>query len=142
MTKSQALILTLMAVLLTLSLWSLNAKPLSGDQTEKTTMAIATDSASNLWLHVEVETSWGWFWQKSKGLAYVTVGKNGPQRHAVGKLCVQLQAHDTQDKCLTDADSLVITESRKGLGIPKRTAYVTAWTEAPALDTTRVEIRP
>jgi hypothetical protein len=100
------------------------------------------DTVANLWLSLEVETSWGWFWQKTTGKAFVTVGKNSPVRHPVGKLYVRLVAHDSTQKVLANADSIVIFEKKKGLGIPRRTAYLTAWTEDPALDTTRVHIAP
>jgi len=94
------------------------------------------------WLHVEVETSYGWFWQKSTGIAYTTTGRDSKQLVKVGKLCVRLAAHDTTVKCLENADSVVLFEQKKGVGIKKCTAYVTAWTENPKLDTLRTEMAP
>lgn len=94
------------------------------------------------WLHVEVETSYGWFWQKSTGIAYITTSRDSKQFVKVGKLCVRIIAHDTTTKCLENADSVVVIEKRKGIAIPKRTAFVTAWTENPVLDTLRVEMKP
>ncbi|HEY3295614.1 MAG TPA: hypothetical protein VGL38_09245 [bacterium] len=101
------------------------------------------DSAKPLpWLHVEVETSYGWFWQKSTGIAYTTAGRDSKQRVKVGKLCVRLAAHDTTVKCLENADSVVVFEQKKGVGIHKLTAFVSAWTENPKLDTLRVQMNP
>jgi len=94
------------------------------------------------WLHVEVETSYGWFWQRSTGVAYTTAGKDSKQRIKVGKLCLRLVAHDTTTQCLENADSITVFESKKGVGIKKCTAYVTAWTESPKLDTLRVQMAP
>jgi hypothetical protein len=94
------------------------------------------------WLHVEVETSYGWFWQKSTGIAYTTVSRDSKQLVKVGKLCVQLVAHDTTTKCIENADSVVIFEKKSGVAIPKKIAYVAAWTEDPKLDTLRVHLAP
>jgi hypothetical protein len=94
------------------------------------------------WLHVEVETSYGWFWQKSKGIAYVTASKDSKQLIKAGRLCVRLMAHDTTIKRVDKADSIVVIEKKWGIAIPKRTAYVAAWTEDPVMDTLRVEMAP
>ena len=37
---------------------------------------------------------------------------------------------------------IVIVEHKKGMGIPKRTARVTAWSIDPTRDTTRVQLAP
>jgi hypothetical protein len=142
MNHHRYLIFGLLALALLAGSALLCAQPAASNPAPATSQNVAVDSASNLWLHVDVETNYGWFWQKSTGRAYVTEGKDGKKRHAVGKLCLQLVAHDSTVQCLSGADSILVTEKKKGLGIHKRTAYVTAWTENPALDTTRVQITP
>jgi len=114
-----------------------------GQQTPASGTVAPADSIKALpWLHVEVETSYGWFWQKSTGIAYTTAGRDSRQRVKVGKLCVRLAAHDTTTKCVENADSVVVFEQKKGVGIHKLTAFVTAWTEDPKLDTLRVQMNP
>jgi hypothetical protein len=120
----------------------LSAQPPAAAQTPTTSQSVAVDTASHLWLHVDVETNYGWFWQKSTGRAYVTEDKEGKVPHSVGKLCLRLVAHDSTEQCVSGMDSIRIFEKKKGLGIHKRTAYVTAWAESPRLDTTRVQITP
>jgi hypothetical protein len=94
------------------------------------------------WLHVEVETSWGWFWQTSKGHAWVTVDKQDTLPSDVGKLCIRLTAHGTNQKCEYGAHKIAIEEKKRGVQIAKKTAIVTAWTELPTLDTVTVSMEP
>ncbi|MFZ5432429.1 MAG: hypothetical protein ACOZB3_01525 [Calditrichota bacterium] len=94
------------------------------------------------WLRVEVETSWGWFWQKSTGRAYVTVDKKTQARTKAGTLHIRLEAHNINEKTVTDADSISISERKRGLGIPKRVAVVTAWAENPDIEETTVALEP
>ncbi|MDD5088948.1 MAG: hypothetical protein PHI18_09155 [bacterium] len=102
------------------------------------TMADSTTA----WLRVEVETSWGWFWQKSTGRAYVMADRDSPRRVKAGKLCISLEAHKITEKCVDNADSLVVFEKKRGVGIPKRTAVVTAWAESPDLDEVSASLEP
>jgi len=134
-------------ILFAVALALLLAAAIAGSQQHKetTTLAVAADADTVRplpWLHVEVETSYGWFWQKSTGIAYTTAGRDSKQLVKVGKLCVRLAAHDTTLKCEENADSVVIFEHKKGVAIKKCTAYVTAWTESPKLDTLRVQMAP
>jgi hypothetical protein len=109
---------------------------------EAQTSALTDSVAATAWLHVEVETSWGWFWQKSKGLAYVIKEKNSQQRVKVGKLCLRLEAHGWHEECHDNADSIVVIEKKRGVAIPKRIARVTAWTENPKLGPTTTSLEP
>ncbi len=99
-------------------------------------------TGAGAWLHVDVETSYGWFWQKSVGRAYLTKTRESKERVKAAKLCVRLVAHDSTEKCVTGQDSLVVVEHKKGMGIPKRVARVAAWTINPTRDTTRVQLAP
>lgn len=131
----------ILAVLLCAANWNgtVRAQPVA--ETAAPTAAI-TDSAALPWLHVEVETSYGWFWQKSTGRAYVTTGRKSAERVKVGKLCIQLVAHDTTRFCFEQADSITVFEKKRGVGISKREAFVTAWTFEPALEPTTVSLKP
>ncbi|MBU0509018.1 hypothetical protein KKH27_09315 [bacterium] len=102
----------------------------------------ADTAAPPAWLRVEVETSWGWFWQKSTGRAYVMVDKKSQQRLKAGTLHVRLEAHNITEKHMDNADSVVVFEKKRGLGIPKRIAVVTAWAENPDLEETSVALEP
>lgn len=115
------------------------AQPVAGHDVQ---IAAIADTAALPWLHVEVETSYGWLWQKSTGRAYVTAGRKNAERVKVGKLCIQLVAHDTTRFCLEQADSITVFERKRGLGISKREAVVTAWTFAPSLEPTTVSLKP
>ncbi len=94
------------------------------------------------WLHVEVETSYGWFWQKSKGRAWVTAGKQDTTPMNVGSLCIRLAAHDTTLKCDSNTNEISLQEKKRGIQIKKHTAIVSAWAENPALDTVTVSMEP
>jgi len=94
------------------------------------------------WLHVEVETNWAWFWQKSQGRAWVTAGQKDTMRINVGKLCLRLAAHDTTQKCEYGASEITLKEKKRGVQIRKRAATVSAWSEFPALDTMTVKMEP
>ena len=94
------------------------------------------------WLHVEVETNWAWFWQKSKGRAWVTMGQRDTLPADVGKLCIQLTAHETNQKCEYGKHEITIEEKKRGVQIAKRTAIVSAWAEVPDLDTVTVSMEP
>jgi hypothetical protein len=102
----------------------------------------AAESDTSAYLHVEVETSYGWFWQKSIGRAYVTAGRDSKQKINVGKLCVKLEAHDSHENCLMQVDSMGVSEKKRGIAIPKRTAKVTAWCEDPKLGPITVTMEP
>lgn len=94
------------------------------------------------WLHVEVETNWAWFWQKSKGRAWITEGRQDSLTLDVGKLCIQLTAHGTAQKCLYGVHEITIDEKKWGVQIAKRTAIVSAWTDQPVLDAVTVKMEP
>lgn len=138
-------------VVLILTIIALVALGLAENDSETTTATeplamtdstgVAIDS-TQAWLRVEVETSWGWFWQKSTGRVYVMVDKQSRQRMKAGKLCARLEAHDITEKYVDNADSLVVIEKKRGLGIPKRTAVVTAWAESPNLEEVSVALEP
>ena len=120
---------------------ALVARP-RAQEPEETKTEIEVPTQPQAWLHVEVETSYSWFHQKSKGRAWVTVGKNDSTRVKVGKLCISLAAHDQKDSCAANADEIVISEKRRGVQIRKRTAIVSAWTDQPVLDTVIVKMEP
>lgn len=111
-------------------------------ETVTTEQPLTMPDATTAWLRVEVETSWGWFWQKSTGRAYVMADKDSPRRVKAGKLCVSLEAHKITEKCAENADSVVVFEKKRGVGIPKRTAVVTAWAESPDLEEVSVALEP
>ena len=115
--------------------------PLYADEVKKDSLVADTTTALP-WLHVEVETSWGWFWQKSSGKAYTYASKDSKQRVKVGNLCIKLEAHETHQFCEVNADSIVITEKKRGIAIPKRTAIVTAWAENPKLGPSTASLEP
>ncbi len=102
----------------------------------------AIDFHAPPWLHVEVETSYSWFHQRSKGRAWVTTGKQDTTPVKVGKLCIRLAAHDTTLKCEANVDEISLQEKKKGIQIKKRTAIVSAWAENPVLDTVTVHMEP
>ena len=104
--------------------------------------AVADDLRVLPWLHVEVETSYGWFWQKSKGHAWVTEGKQDTTPVKVANLCIRLAAHDTTLKCEPNTDEIMIQEKKRGVQIKKHTAIVTAWAENPNLDSVTVKMEP
>ena len=109
---------------------------------EKTRTVTEISAQPPGWLHVEVETSWGWFWQKSKGRAWVTYDRQDTLPFQVGKLCIQLTAHGTTQKCLYGAHEITIEEKKHGVQIAKKTAIVSAWTDLPVLDTMMVKMEP
>jgi hypothetical protein len=115
--------------------------PLYADEVKKDSL-VADTTTTLPWLHVEVETSWGWFWQKSSGKAYTYASKDSKQRVKVGNLCIKLEAHETHQFCEVNADSIVITEKKRGIAIPKRTAIVTAWAENPKLGPSTASLEP
>ena len=94
------------------------------------------------WLHVEVSTNYGWFWQKSSGRAWVTISQKDTTRVNVGELCIRMQAHDTSQTCETNVSELTVSEKKKGIQIKKRTAIVSAWTVNPTVDTVTVRMEP
>lgn len=130
-----------LAAAMSAAIWqgTIHAQPAPESATQT---PIIIDSAALPWLHVEVETSYGWFWQKSTGRAFVTAGRKSAERIKVGKLCIQLVAHDTTRFCLEHADSITVFEKKRGVGISKREAFVTAWTFEPALEPTTVSLKP
>jgi len=121
-------------------------QPLEEAQTETappdTSSPNSTEPPPLAWLRVEVETSWGWFWQKSTATAYVMENRITRRRLKAGKLCLRLEAHDITENCVENADSLVVTERKRGIAIPKRTAVATAWAENPDLEETSVALEP
>lgn len=122
----------------------------TGKHTEHFTMPLyaqdvppgAIDFRALPWLHVEVETSYSWFHQRSKGRAWVTVGKQDTTPVKVGQLCIRLAAHDTTMKCEANVDEISLQEKKKGVQIRKRTAVVTAWADNPILDSVTVKMEP
>lgn len=118
---------------------------LTADETQtditRTTVALTGDS-TRVYLHVTAETSYGWFWQRSTGRAYTTSDVKGKQRVKVDKLCLTLMAHDTTTQCVEQADSIVVTEKKRGIAIPRRTVRLSAITEGPVLGPETMEIRP
>lgn len=142
MTKWGILIIAVMAAL----------AALSGTHTERFTMPLYAQQPQQIavpetvvelpWLHVEVETSYGWFWQKSRGRAWVTAGKQDTMPVSVGNLCIRLAAHDTTIKCEANTNEISLQEKKKGIQIKKRIAVVSAWAESPALDTVTVRMEP
>ena len=116
--------------------------PLYADPPEETQAIIELPVRPPAWLHVEVETNWAWFWQKSKGRAWITEGRQDSLTLDVGKLCIQLTAHGTAQKCLYGVHEITIDEKKWGVQIAKRTAIVSAWTIQPVLDTVTVKMEP
>jgi hypothetical protein len=123
----------------------------TGSESEKSVIpvhAAAIESASSdttavrAWLHVEVETNWGWFWQKSTGRAFTTSSKDAKDRVKVGLLCIKLEAHKSDEKCLQNADSIGISEKVNGIGVEKKTAKVIAWAEHPHIEADSVSLNP
>jgi hypothetical protein len=102
----------------------------------------AVPDTARVWLKVEVETSYGWFWQTSVGHVQVLSDPDHPHRIPAGKLCARLIAHDTTVTCLENADSLVIIEKKRGIFIGKREARLSAWAENPAIKETSVSLKP
>ena len=102
----------------------------------------APADTSRAWLKLEIETSYGWFWQTSVGKAYVLADPDHPRPFKAGKLCGRLIAHDTTVTCLEKADTLIITEKKKGIFIGKREAFFSAWSESPNLKIERVSMKP
>jgi hypothetical protein len=97
---------------------------------------------SRAWLKLEIETSYGWFWQKSVGHAYLLTDPEHPRPLKAGKLCARLVAHDTTVVCHENADTLIITEHKKGIFIGKREAFLSAWCENPNVKIERVNMKP
>ncbi len=110
------------------------------DSTGQQVMVI--EDSVKAYLHVFVETSYGWFWQRSTGRAFTTSDKEGKLRTKVDKLCLTLVAHDSITQCVENADSIVVQEKKRGPGIKKRTAHVAAWTEGPNLGPEKMEMKP
>lgn len=114
----------------------------NGVHVDSTLIRVITEDSASAFLHVFVETSYGWFWQSSTGKAYTTADKEGKQRIRVDKLCLTLVAHDSITKCVEHADSIVVKSKKRGPGIKKRIARVTAWSEGPALGPESMEMKP
>ncbi len=98
--------------------------------------------SSQVYLRVELETSYGWLWQKTQGRAYTTSDKDGKHRLKVDKLCLTLIAHDTTTQCAEGKDEIIIKEKKRGIGIKKKLAQISAWTEGPALGPEKLEMKP
>jgi len=114
----------------------------SDGETVTTEQPLTALDSTTAWLRVEVETSWGWFWQKSTGRVFVMADRESPRRVKVGRLCISLEAHKITEDCAENADSLVVFEKKRGVGIPKRTAVVTAWAESPDLEEVSAALEP
>lgn len=95
-----------------------------------------------VYLHVELETSYGWLYQKSRGKAYTTSDKEGKHRVKVDKLCLTLIAHDSTTQCVEGDELIIVKEKKKGVGVKKKFARVVAWTEGPSLGPETMEMKP
>jgi hypothetical protein len=102
----------------------------------------AEPDTARVWLKVEVETSYGWFWQTTVGRVCVLANPDYPHRIPAGKLCARLIAHDSTVTCIENADSLVIIEKKRGIFIGKREARLSAWAEHPTIKETSVSLKP
>lgn len=95
-----------------------------------------------IYLHVELETNYGWLYQKSKAKAYTTSDKEGKHRVKVDKLCLTLIAHDSTTECTVGDEMIIVKEKKKGVGVKKKFARVIAWTEGPNLGPETMEMKP
>lgn len=93
-------------------------------------------------LRVEVETKYAWIYQKSIARVWATASKDDTTRVNVGELCLQLDCYGMHRLCETDTSYLEVTEIKRRLGVSKKTAFVKAWSNDPAMDTVRVEMKP
>ncbi|MCB9357488.1 MAG: hypothetical protein H6505_02855 [Calditrichaeota bacterium] len=116
----------------------------SGERSEaQTNSAISGGASGNVpWLHVEVETKYGWIYQKSVGRAWTTVSRDDTTRVNVGKLCLKLEAHGTHESCWADTSYIELQDMKRRLAAKKKKAVVTAWAEDPAIERTKVEMMP
>jgi len=112
------------------------------DSTSPTSTAEARGERSARHLRVEVETKYAWIYQKSVARVWATVSQDDTTRVPVGELCLQLDCYGQHKVCETDTSYLELTEIKRRLGVSKKTAYVKAWTNDPAMDTVRVEMKP
>lgn len=145
MNKKSFLLITIAAVFIvvaTLPRREHSVTPLYARPASDTHTMIELPAQPRAWLHVEVETNWAWFWQKTKGRAWVTEEKLDSVLVEVGKLCIRLIAHDTTQKCEYGMREITVQERKRGVQIAKRTAIVSAWAEFPALDTVTVKMEP
>lgn len=112
-------------------------------QTSSNPPAEARGNGENVpWLHVEVETKYAWIYQKSIGRAYTTVSQDDTTRVPVGQICIELEAHGKHTTCETNASYVEVTDIKRRVACKKKTAYVSAWTQAPAIKKTTVKMEP
>jgi len=145
MNKKHFLLVVIAVVLIVVAMQTRSehyVTPLYARPASETPATIELPAQPPAWLHVEVETNWAWFWQKSKGRAWVTEGKLDTLPVDVGKLCIRLIAHGTTEKCEYGTREITVQERRRGVQIAKRTAIVTALAEFPALDAVTVRMEP
>jgi hypothetical protein len=95
-----------------------------------------------VYLHVELETNYGWLYQKSQAKAFTTSDKEGRHRVKVDKLCLTLIAHDSTTQCVEGDEMIIVKEKKKGVGVKKKFARIIAWTEGPALGPETMEMKP
>jgi hypothetical protein len=67
------------------------------------------------WIHVTVETRGGPGEQVSTFRAFTTSDQGGTQRMAVSRLCVKGIAHQVDERCVENMDSVELVERTTGL---------------------------
>lgn len=93
-------------------------------------------------LRVEVETNYAWIYQKSIARVWATVSKDDTTRVNVGELCLELDGYEQHKVCESDTSYLELSDIKRRIATKKKTAYVKAWSNDPAIDTVRVEMKP
>jgi hypothetical protein len=117
----------------------------SGEQEDETHMISAVSGGTSEdvpWLHVEVETKYAWIYQKSVGRAWTTVSREDTTRANVGELCIELEAHGKHTLCKSNDNYVEVTDLKRRLACKKKTAVVSAWTQAPNIKKTTVKMEP
>ncbi|MCB1060068.1 MAG: hypothetical protein KDB65_07545 [Calditrichaeota bacterium] len=115
----------------------------ASEEETHSTSAVSGGTAEDVpWLHVEVETKYAWIYQKSVGRAWTTVSREDTTRVNVGELCIELEAHGKHTLCESDTSYLEITDLKRRLACKKKTAVVSAWTQAPNIKKTTVKMEP
>jgi hypothetical protein len=114
----------------------------ASNDTTKQAKATSEGSARVPWLHVTVETNYGWFYQESIGKAWTTRTRVSEERVKVGSLCLSLTAHNEIEKCLPDTSYIEVRDIKRRIATRKKTATATAWAENPAIDRTSVSLDP
>lgn len=114
----------------------------AADEETRTNTTTSGGEAGVPWLHVEVETKYAWIYQKSIGRAWTTVSRDDTTRVNVGELCLELEAHAKHTSCKSNESYIELTDLKRRLACKKKTAVVSAWTQAPNIQKTTVKMEP